>query len=103
MSTSFVHKPRVAWDLARATLAMAGAADEHFRWFGHEVERRLGWDMASELHKTRERLVRNERLDVHEVELGRWRARIEDLLAQNPRMTETLVELRTEANARLAG
>jgi hypothetical protein len=99
--TTVTHSPRVAWDLARATVAMAGAAAEKYGWFAGQLEQRLGIAARHELEQTRVRLIRDERLDVYQVELGRWRVRLEDALAVDPSLGSGLVQLRADATVRL--
>ena len=100
MTTSVVHQPRVAWDLAQTTVAMAEADDEAFGWYAGQFEQCLGPSMRHELQLTR-LLLPASRRDVRLVELGRWRVRIEDALAEQPQRAEALTRLRAEALTRL--
>jgi hypothetical protein len=100
--TSVMHHPRVAWDLAQTTLAMAEADDVRCVWFAEQFALRLGAIMQRELQQTRDRLARDTRPDMHPVELGRWRARIEDVLLEDRDLAEELTRLRLDANSRLA-
>jgi hypothetical protein len=89
--------------MARTTVTMATAADEHYLWFFEQVEHRLGPTTARELRQTRDRLAHQERPDTRHLELGRWRVRIEDVLSEDPGLAEDLTLLRLDANSRLAG
>jgi hypothetical protein len=103
MTTRVLHPPRVAWDLARTTVAMAAAAEDRYRWFEGQIEQRLGLAFARELRRTRERMYDEAFSDVRNIELGRWRVRIEDVLLEDPLLAEDLTLLRLDANSRLAG
>jgi hypothetical protein len=98
--TVVTHSPRVAWDLARTTVAMAGATSERYGWFARQVELCLGADARHELERTRARLVHDERPDIHPIELGRWRVRLEDALAADPGLGALLIGLRVAASTR---
>jgi hypothetical protein len=102
VTTTVLHAPRVAWDLARTTVAMAAAGIEPYQWFAGQIERRLGPAFARELGRTRERMYDDGVTDIRLVELGRWRVRIEDVISEDPRLAEDLTLLRLDANARLA-
>jgi hypothetical protein len=102
MRTTVLHQPRVAWDLARTTVAMAEASDEQFQWFAGELGRLLTSYIRDEFAWTRKRLATSTRPDAHSIELGRWRVRIEDVLGEDPRLAEDLTMLRLAAAARLA-
>jgi hypothetical protein len=99
MTTPVIHHPRVAWDMARATLAMAWS-DMNYEWFAGHLEQQLGPAARQEFDRTRDRLIRDERPDVHQVELGRWRVRFEDALSVEPSLGASLTHLHTEAAAR---
>jgi hypothetical protein len=98
--TVVTHSPRVAWDLARTTVAMAGATSERYGWFAGQVEQRLGAAARHELEQTRARLARDEPPNIHPIELGRWRVRLEDALAADPSLGALLLELRVAADTR---
>ena len=99
MTTSVIHHPRVAWDMARATLAMAWSY-VHYEWFAGQLQQQLGPAARQEFDRTRARLIRDERADVHQVELGRWRVRFEDALSVDPSLGAGLAQLHTDAAAR---
>jgi hypothetical protein len=101
--TTVMHQPRVAWDLARTTVAMAEATEEQYLWFAGQLEQRLGTSMRRELAMTRDQLARSVRPDTHSIELGRWRARIEGVLSEDPRLAQALTQLRLDASSRPAG
>jgi hypothetical protein len=95
VTTTVVHHPRVAWDVARTVVAMAMADDERYSWFVGQVEQCLGASARLELGQTRHRLAHTVRPDAHPVELGRWRVRIEDALSNDPALAEALSRLLT--------
>jgi hypothetical protein len=101
MTTRILHHPRVAWDLARAVVAGAGSTDELYAWLNLRVAQLLGDSYARDLYDTRVRLVRAERPDVRQVEAGRWRARIEDVLGFHPDLAEDLSLLHLDTSFRL--
>ena len=102
MTTSVIHPPRVAWDLARTTVEMARASSAEYQWFAGQLELCLGGPARRELGETRWRLIADERVDGRQVELGRWRVRLEGAMAEDPRRSTELAALRLEAEARLA-
>ena len=96
MTQSIIHQPRVAWDGARAFVRAAGAPD--YDVFAGEVRSRLGIEFADELDNTRWRLLTAwaETLGdrhVADIELGRWRVRLEDLLRTRPDLIDAVLEL----------
>jgi hypothetical protein len=96
MTQSIIHQPRVAWDGARAFVRAAGAPD--YALFDRKVRSRLGVEFADELGDTRWRLLTAgaETLGdrrVTDIELGRWRVRLEDLLHTRPDLIDAVLEL----------
>jgi hypothetical protein len=67
---------------------MAGATADQYGWFVGQIEQSLGT------------AARHERPDVYQVELGRWRVRLEDVLAVDPSLGSGLAQLSADANAR---
>lgn len=103
MSQSVVHQPRVAWDAARAFVRAAGAPG--YDAFAARVLSRLGTDLYGELANTRQRLLSasvessdDDRFAV-DVEAGKWRVRVEDLLRTRPDLVPVVQQL-TEAAPR---
>ena len=103
MSQSVIHQPRVAWDAARAFVRAAGAPG--YDAFAGRVLSRLGTDLYGELADTRARLLSasvessdDDRFTV-DVEAGKWRVRMEDLLRTRPDLVPVVREL-TEAAPR---
>jgi hypothetical protein len=102
MTQSVTHQPRVAWEAARAFVRMAGGPG--YDAYAGRVLSRLGTEMYGELAATRERLLEasmessdNDRFTI-DVEAGKWRVRLEDLLRNNPALIPAVREL-TEAAA----
>ncbi|GAA3342835.1 hypothetical protein GCM10020358_39270 [Amorphoplanes nipponensis] len=101
MTPTVIHQPRVAWDAARAFVRMAGGPG--FDAYAGRVLARLGPEMYGELAGTRRRLlaasVESGDRFAADVEAGRWRVRLEDLLRSDPSLIAPVREL-TEAAAR---
>ena len=103
MTQSVIHHPRVAWDAARAFVRMAGGPG--YDAYAGRVLSRLGTEVYGEFADTRRRLLeasldsRYTGRSTVDVEAGRWRVRIEDLLRDDPALVTPLREL-TEAAAR---
>lgn len=76
MPSGVIHQPRVAWDAAL-----------------------LGPEFAAELNLTRVRL--GEDPFTANVEAGKWRVRLEDVLRARPDLAEPLHRLAAEARSRL--
>lgn len=103
MTQSVVHQPRVAWEAARAFVRMAGGPG--YDAYAGRVLSRLGTEVYGEFADTRQRLLTasaessdNDRFTA-DVEAGRWRVRLEDLLRSDPSLIAPVREL-TEAAAR---
>ena len=96
MTMTVTHQPRVAWDgaLAFVRVAQTPGYDD----FAMQVLRRLGPEQHAQLEDTRARLIDNyyrtggDRY-LCDVEAGKWRFRLEDLLRQHPDLTGTVLEL----------
>ena len=101
MPQTVIHQPRIAWDAARAFVRMAGGPG--YDAYAGRVLSRLGTETYGALADTRQRLLEaavasSDRFTV-DVEAGKWRVRIEDLLRRDPSLVTPLREL-TEAAAR---
>ena len=98
MTPPVTHQPRVAWDGARAFVRIAQTP--HYDAFASQVLTRLGPDHYLMLEDTRVRVLDNfsrtggDRY-VTDVEAGKWRVRLEDLLRSRPDLTGTVLELTT--------
>ncbi|OJF15324.1 hypothetical protein [Couchioplanes caeruleus] len=97
MGQPVIHHARVAWDAARAFVRAAGGPDHEA--FSGRVLSRLGADMYGELANTRQRLLScsaessdSDRFTT-DVEAGKWRVRLEDLLRGRPDLITALREL----------
>jgi hypothetical protein len=103
MAQPVVHQPKVAWDGARAFVRAAGGPG--YDTLATEMLGRLGTDWYGELANTRQRLltasVESSDDDRHtvDVEVSRWRVRLEDLLRRRPDLIPAVREL-TETVAR---
>ena len=98
--TQTVHQPRVAWDGARAFVQAAGSP--HSEQFAARVLSRLGSEVYGQFADTRQRLLTalvETGGDRHaaDVEAGKWRVRLEDLLRQHPQLTDAVQDLTSEA------
>jgi hypothetical protein len=98
--TQTVHQPRVAWDGARAFVQAAGSP--HSEQFAARVLSRLGSEAYGQFADTRQRLLTalvqtgGDRYAA-DVEAGKWRVRLEDLLRRKPELTQALLDLTGEA------
>src|SRR5690349_12289313 len=98
--TQTVHQPRVAWDGARAFVQAAGSP--HSEQFAARVLSRLGSEVYGQFADTRQRLLTalvetgGDRYAA-DVESGKWRARLEDLLQTRPELAIPAQDLTSEA------
>jgi hypothetical protein len=99
MTRGIVHHQRVAWDCARAFVALADSDREYF-WLSTRLADLLGADYGLALSDTRTRLLWQSRGDAVNIESGLWRARIQDLLDQRPEISLALEALMYDAKAR---
>ena len=92
-----LHQPRVAWDGARA-FVRAPLSLYHFDDFARRVYDELGPEVYDKLLDTHARIIDNywrtggDRY-VMDVEAGKWRARLQDLLSAQPELAGTVVAL----------
>jgi hypothetical protein len=95
-----IHQPRVAWDGARAFVRAAGSA--HYEGFANRLLRDLGSQLYGDFADTRQRLLTayvetgGDRF-VADVEAGKWRVRLEDLLRERPELAGPVLELIAES------
>lgn len=100
MTQAVIHQPRVAWDGARAFVRAAGSPQSER--FAARVLARLDSEVYGQFADTRQRLLTalvetgGDR-HVADVEAGKWRVRLEDLLHTRPELTEVVRELTSEA------
>ena len=98
--TQTVHQPRVAWDGARAFVQAAGSP--HSEQFAARVLSLLGSEVYGQFADTRQRLLTalvetgGDRYAA-DVESGKWRVRLEDLMRQKPQLIDTVQGLTGEA------
>jgi hypothetical protein len=91
-----VHQPRVAWDGACAFVRVAGTPA--YPVFADYVRSWLGPELYACLEDTHERVFANlvwndgDRY-VTDVEAGKWRARLEELLRNQPELVGAVQEL----------
>ncbi|MET0422564.1 MAG: hypothetical protein ABW046_01730 [Actinoplanes sp.] len=101
MQTTVTHQPRVAWDGARAFVKAAGSA--HYEGFAARVLSRLGSESYGAFADTRQHLLTalvetgGDRY-VADVEAGKWRVRLEDLLRTKPELLAGVQELTRDAD-----
>jgi hypothetical protein len=96
-----IHQPRVAWDGARAIVrAAAGPRSEDF---AARVLARLGSEAYGAFADTRHRLLTalvqtgGDR-QAGDIESGKWRVRLEDLLRTRPELIDAVRELTAEGH-----
>jgi hypothetical protein len=91
-----IHQPRVAWDGARAFVQAAGSPQSEA--FAARVLSRLGSEMYGHFADTRQRLLvalvetGGDRFAA-DLEAGKWRVRLEDLIRTRPELTDSVMEL----------
>lgn len=100
MTPTIVHQPRVAWDAARAIIRATYAAD--FDAFADCVHDVLGPRLHDDLRATRGRVLTglfgaDGDQHVLNVEAGRWRVILEDLLRTRPDLTDAVRALTEQA------
>jgi hypothetical protein len=95
-----IHQPRVAWDGARAVVRAAGSAN--YEGFANHVLTRLGVSLYGDFADTRQRLLTafvetgGDRFAA-DVEAGKWRVRLEDLLRDHAELTDAVLSLTAES------
>jgi hypothetical protein len=99
--SAVIHQPRVAWDGARAIVRAAGSP--HSDGFAALVLSRLGSETYGHFADTRQRLLTalvetGGDQYASDVEAGKWRVRLEDLLRTRPDLTGVVLELTAEAH-----
>jgi hypothetical protein len=100
MAETVIHQPRIAWDGARAFVRAAGSP--HSEQFAARVLSLLGSEMYGQFADTRQRLLTalvetgGDRY-AGDVEAGKWRVRLEDLLRTRPELTGAVSDLTGEA------
>lgn len=95
------HQPRVAFDSARVLVGVAGGDAGLFAWYADQLAALLGPSCRRELSVTRKELTTAPRDNTRDVEAGKWRARLEDVLRTRPDVTESLHQLTLSAQVRL--
>lgn len=98
--THVQHQPRVAWDGARAFVR--AATRHNFAEFSRRVRDRLGPDVQEQLIATRDYLIASGIWDdgdryPMDVEAGKWRWRLQDLLQARPDLAGAIVDLTAES------
>jgi hypothetical protein len=96
MTPMVIHQPRVAWDGARAFVR--AAASENYEPFADDVFAKLGEDVFDDYQGTRARIVAAQTRtpgdrSVLDVEAGKWRVKLEDLLRSHPDMVREVLAL----------
>jgi len=101
MTERVLHHPRLAWDGARV-IVRALESDHLYGWLNQRLGAMFGPLYQQALSDSFSRLWWTERVDAPQAEAGLWRARLADLLQENPHLAEPLRELIYDATARLA-
>jgi hypothetical protein len=102
MGVRIYHHPRVAWDFAQVVVSVARAGDDVYEWFGTRVGQLLGPSYRGKLNETRSRLSYSKRDDAPYLEVGLWRARVDDVLSCDFELAEDLYLLTRATASRLA-
>src|SRR2546423_5736612 len=101
MTEYVIHQQRLAWDGARV-IVRALESDSLYRWLNERLGVLLGPPYQQALSDSFNRLWWTERADAPQAEAGLWRARLADVLEENPHLAVPLRELIYDATARLA-
>jgi hypothetical protein len=99
--TAVIHHPRLAWDGAMAFVGASAHPDLN-GWLVGRLTDVLGQPGAKALAETRLRLTYSRRPDAPQVECGRWRARLGDVLDTAPELSGPLGALIHETRLRLS-
>jgi hypothetical protein len=96
MTQTVVHPQRVAWDAARAFVR--AAYSPYYLEFAGRVHQLLGPEISDQLQATRDRLddwMRRPPADryMFDVEAGKWRVKLEDLMRERPDVVGALQDL----------
>jgi hypothetical protein len=97
MARTVIHQPKVAWDGACAFVGAAGGPE--YGTLATEMLGRLGTDWYGELANTRQRLLaaslegEDDEHAVTDVEVARWRVRLEDLMRRRPDLISAVRDL----------
>jgi hypothetical protein len=97
---TITHQPRVAFEGARAFVRAAGS--QHYEGFASRVLTQLGSQYYGDFADTRQRLLTalvetgGDRF-ASDVEAGKWRVRLEDLLRRQPELTDAVRDLTAAA------
>lgn len=95
-----IHLPRIAWEGARAFVRAAGS--QNYEGFAARVLAELGSEFYGQFADSRQRLLTalvetgGDRY-AGDVEAGKWRVRLDDLLRAEPRLIDTVRALTADA------
>lgn len=97
MTQAIIHQPRVAWDGARSFVRAAGSPGAER--FALLVLGTLGEETHAQFVDTRQKLRAAAGGDRYttDVEAGKWRVRLDDLLKIRPDLIPAIVELTNTA------
>ena len=91
-----IHRPRVAWDGARAFVQVIEAG--RYRWLSEQLGARIGREAQDHALACVVRLGARQGSEL--AEAGMWRVFLDDLLSARPDLTQPLLELIDEASER---
>jgi len=97
MTTEVVHQPRVAYDAARAFVAVAADPAVPAAAIAARMTELLGTGYGEALLASRRRLTASTRPEAPLGEVGVWRARLEDALRARPELAREVRALGAEA------
>lgn len=104
MTTRVLHHPRIAGDAVSVLIPIAEHPEsDTYRWLLLQMGELLGRGHQAALAETALRLAAPARPDQHLVESARWRARVSDLLIEDPTLAEDVRLLVLTARFRWAG
>jgi len=96
MTQYVIHRPRVAWDGARAFMAVIEAGG--YQWLARTLGERVGREAQDHVLACVVRF--GARPESQLAETGMWRVYLDDLLGSRPDLARPLLDIIDEARAR---
>src|SRR5262245_36213659 len=95
MTQQVIHRPRVAWEGARAFVDVIDAGK--YRWLSEQLGARISREAQDHALACMVRL--GARPGTEAVEAGMWRGLLDDLLGSRPDLAQPLLDIIDEAKA----
>jgi len=94
-----IHHERLAWDTARV-IARTLESNHLVGWLRDQLSALFGADFGAALLESHTRMWASSRPDAPQVEIGIWRAKLEDVLQADMSLCEPLVAVLADAATR---